>query len=65
MEKIGIFYLIYNNKNYMINKTKLTITIDKTVLELLEKFCEEKYYNKSKLVNGLLKDFLKKEFFKK
>lgn len=43
----------------MINKTKLTVTIDKVILESLNKYCDEKYFNKSKLINGLLKDYLK------
>lgn len=42
----------------MRKKEKLTITVDKEILEILEKISLEKCINKSKFVNKILKKYL-------
>lgn len=44
----------------MITKSKITITIDKEQDIILDKYCNDKFINKSKLVNNLIKEFLEK-----
>ena len=57
MEKIHIFLLIYNKKEqkFMITKTKLTVTINKELLNLFNEMCDDKSINKSKLVATMIK----------
>lgn len=44
----------------MITKSKITITIDKNNNIILDKYCDDNFINKSKLVNHLIKEFLEK-----
>lgn len=43
----------------MINKEKITVTLDIEVAEKLEKISENQSINKSKFVNKILKEYLK------
>ena len=45
----------------MINKTKLTITIDKDLLKIFDEYCELKSINKSKLISSMIKTWCKNE----
>ena len=53
MVKIYIILFIYTLKKIM--KTKLTISIDKDLLNKFDKFCNEKSLNKSKLLCNFIK----------
>lgn len=44
----------------MITKSKITITIDKNNNIILDKYCDENFINKSKLINSLIKNYLEK-----
>lgn len=44
----------------MITKSKITITLDQTNNILLDKYCNDNFINKSKLINSLIKDYLEK-----
>ena len=48
----------------MITKSKITITLDNNNIVELEKYCDEKFINKSKLINHLIKEFLEKNNLK-
>jgi metal-responsive CopG/Arc/MetJ family transcriptional regulator len=61
MEKIHIFYSIYKIKKIMITKTKLTITINKELLDLFDNYCELKSINKSKLISSMIKIWCENE----
>lgn len=43
----------------MINKEKITISLDKDIVEKLEKISEYQSVNKSKFINKLLKEHFK------
>lgn len=44
----------------MITKSKITITIDENINIILDKYCDNNFINKSKLINHLIKEFLEK-----
>jgi len=44
----------------MINKEKITISLDKEIIEKLEKISDEQCVNKSKFINKILKEHFKK-----
>ena len=44
-----------------INKIKVGFSVDIDTYQEFEKYCDGNYINKSKLVDKILKDFLKKE----
>lgn len=44
-----------------INKLKVGFSIDKDTHYEFERYCESNFINKSKLIDKILKDFLKKE----
>jgi hypothetical protein len=44
----------------MITKSKITITVDKNNNNILDKYCDDNFINKSKLVDHLIKKFLEK-----
>ena len=52
-------YIIIKKKN-MITKSKITITVDNNSILILDKYCDENFINKSKLINHLIKEFLEK-----
>jgi len=55
-----LFYLYIQIKKNMITKSKITITVDNNSILILDKYCDEKFINKSKLINHLIKEFLEK-----
>ena len=57
MEKIHKIFIYKNNMKTKISKTKLTISIDKNLLELFDSCCEHKSINKSKLVSSMIKQW--------
>lgn len=44
----------------MITKSKITITIDNETDIILDKYCNDNFINKSKLINALIQEFLEK-----
>jgi metal-responsive CopG/Arc/MetJ family transcriptional regulator len=42
----------------MKTKSKITLSIDKDLKILLDKYCNHNFINKSKLVNNIIKNFL-------
>jgi metal-responsive CopG/Arc/MetJ family transcriptional regulator len=48
----------------MVNKKKITYSIDKKLLELFDKFCNQNAINKSKYVENLIKNDLQQKKFK-
>jgi len=48
----------------MVNKKKITYSIDKNLLELFDKFCSQNAINKSKYVENLIKRDLQQKKFK-
>lgn len=61
MEKLHNFLFIYNNKHQSYMKTKLTISIDKELLDKFNKHCDLIGLNKSKFVSNLIKKNINKE----
>ena len=41
-------------------KQKVGFSIDKNNIEILDKYCNDNYINKSQLVNSLISDFVEK-----
>jgi len=54
------FLFLYIHIKNMITKSKITITIDKENNYDLDKYCNNKFINKSKLINSLVKEYLEK-----
>ena len=58
---------IFGNNIYImsrkrgLNKSKVSFSIDKEISQELEEYCNSKMINKSKLINSLIKKFLKNE----
>jgi len=46
-------------KNKKANRVKVYFTIDPNILSEFEKFLEEKYLNKSKLIEGFIVEYMK------
>ena len=44
----------------MITKSKITITINNNNIAILEKYCNDNFINKSKLINHIIEEFLEK-----
>lgn len=44
-----------------VNKLKVGFSVDINTYQEFEEYCESNYINKSKLMDKILKDFLKKE----
>lgn len=44
-----------------LNKSKVSFSIDKELSQELDDYCDSKMINKSKLINNLIKKFLKNE----
>jgi len=42
----------------MINKNKITITLDKDIIETLNKLSDKQSINKSKFINKIIKEYL-------
>lgn len=42
----------------MITKSKITITVDENNNIILNKYCDDNFINKSKLIDHLIKEFL-------
>ena len=49
----------------MKNKDKITISLDKDVIEKLEKISDEKCINKSRFINKIIKNYLENYDFNK
>jgi hypothetical protein len=64
-KNMTLFYLYIQIKKNMITKTKITISVDNNSIEILDKYCDEKFINKSKLINHLIKEFLEKNNIEK
>lgn len=43
----------------MINKNKITITLDLDILKILNKLSDDESINKSKFINKIIKEYLK------
>lgn len=48
----------------MVHKKKITYSIDKNLLELFDKFCNDNAINKSKYIENLIKRDLKQKKLK-
>jgi metal-responsive CopG/Arc/MetJ family transcriptional regulator len=51
-------------RDNMTNKKKITYSIDKNILELFDKFCNQNAINKSKYVENLIKRDLQQKNLK-
>jgi hypothetical protein len=61
VEKIHFFPIIYifiMGRKSGINKLKVGFSIDIETYQEFERYCEEKFINRSKLMDKILKDFL-------
>jgi len=45
----------------MINKEKITISLDKEIIDKLEKLSNDQSINKSKFINKILKEYFKND----
>jgi hypothetical protein len=54
-------YIYYMGRKSGINKVKAGFSIDIETYQQFERYCEENSINKSKLIDKILKGFLKKE----